>query len=124
MDRANLPNKLSGMALAGRPFARYIPPTMSDHRSENIAVRRKRLRFRAQRRGFKEVDLIFGAFAAEHLDGLNEGELDTFQRLLDAPDQEVFAWLQNDVPVPKEFDTPVFARLQALCRRKNPTWNV
>ena len=34
--------------------------------SEN---RRKRLLFRAQRRGFKEVDLIFGAYAEAHLAG-------------------------------------------------------
>ena len=36
--------------------------------SEN---RRKRLLFRAQRRGFKEVDLIFGAYAQAHLAGLS-----------------------------------------------------
>jgi len=38
--------------------------------SEN---RRKRLLFRAQRRGFKEVDLIFGAYAEAQLAGLDEG---------------------------------------------------
>ena len=37
--------------------------------SEN---RRKRLLFRAQRRGFKEVDLIFGAYADRHLAALDE----------------------------------------------------
>ncbi len=97
---------------------------MSDHRSEKIAVRRKRLRFRAARRGFKEVDLIFGTFASECLDELDEEALDAFERLLDAPDQEVFAWLQGHAAVPPEFDTPVFARLKALCCRTSPTWNV
>ena len=38
--------------------------------SEN---RRKRLLFRAQRRGFKEVDLIFGAYAETHLARLEAG---------------------------------------------------
>jgi antitoxin CptB len=99
-------------------------PAMTDHRSEEIAVRRKRLVFRAQRRGFREVDLIFGAFAAGPLHELNSGELDQFERLLDAPDQAVYAWLQEFEPVPEEFDTPVFARLKALCRRTDPTWNV
>lgn len=85
--------------------------------------RRARLRFRAARRGFKEVDLIFGAFASEHLDLLAEPELDDFEALLDAPDQEVYAWLRGHAPVPGHFDTPVFAKLKALCARKNPTWN-
>ncbi|MDE1938869.1 MAG: succinate dehydrogenase assembly factor 2 [Alphaproteobacteria bacterium] len=89
--------------------------------SEN---RRKRLLFRAQRRGFKEVDLIFGTFAAQSLAGLDEAGLDQLEALLDAPDHDVFAWLKGDAPVPAAFDTPVFAQLKALCRRKDPTWNV
>ena len=87
-------------------------------------VRRKRLLFRAQRRGFKEVDLIFGTFAAREVAGLDEAGLGQLEALLDAPDQEVFAWLKGDAPVPAAYDTPVFARLKALCSRKDPTWNV
>ena len=88
--------------------------------SEN---RRKRLLFRAQRRGFKEVDLIFGAFAAEELAGLTDAELDQFASLLDAPDQEVYAWLRGHAPAPPAHDNAVFAGLKALCARKDPTWN-
>jgi antitoxin CptB len=88
--------------------------------SEN---RRKRLLFRAQRRGFKEVDLIFGAFASEELAGLSEAELDQFDALLSAPDQEVYAWLRGHAPPPAEFDTPLFARLAAVCQRKDPKWS-
>ena len=86
-------------------------------------VRRKRLLFRAQRRGFKEVDLIFGSFAAEELANLSEAELDQFEALLDAPDQEVYLWLRGHARAPAEFDTPLFARIKAICSRKNPTWN-
>ena len=87
-------------------------------------ARRKRLLFRAQRRGFKEVDLIFGTFAARELAGLDDAGLGQLEALLDAPDQDVFAWLKGDAPVPAAYDTPVFARLKALCSRKDPTWNV
>ncbi len=87
-------------------------------------ARRKRLLFRAQRRGFKEVDLIFGTFAAAELSGMSEAALDQFEALLEAPDQEVYAWLKGDAPVPPAFDTPVFAQMRALCARQNPTWNV
>jgi len=87
-------------------------------------ARRKRLLFRAQRRGFKEADLIFGTYAAEALSRLSEAELDQFEALLEAPDQEVYAWLKGDCAVPPQFDTPVFAEMRALCSRQNPTWNV
>jgi antitoxin CptB len=87
-------------------------------------VRRKRLLFRAQRRGFKEVDLIFGAFAAEALPTMDNAALDEFEALLAAPDQHVFAWLQGQTPVPPEYDNATFAGLKAVCNRKNPTWTV
>ena len=87
--------------------------------SEN---RRKRLLFRAQRRGFKEVDLIFGAYADAHLAGLDEAGLDQFEALLTAPDQEVYAWLRGAAPVPAEHDNPVFAGLKSMCGRQRPNW--
>jgi antitoxin CptB len=87
-------------------------------------TRRKRLLFRAQRRGFKEVDIIFGTFAAAELETLDEAGLDQFETLLEAPDQEVYAWLRGHTPAPALYDTPVLARMTALCSRKNPTWNV
>ncbi|MGZ6006307.1 MAG: succinate dehydrogenase assembly factor 2, partial [Rhizomicrobium sp.] len=40
---------------------------MRDENGGSSEARRKRLLFRAQRRGFKEVDLIFGTFAAAEL---------------------------------------------------------
>lgn len=89
--------------------------------SEN---RRKRLLFRAQRRGFKEVDLIFGTFAVAELDGLDVVELDQFEALLEAPDQEVYAWLRGHSDAPPDFDTALLGRMKALCARRNPVWNV
>jgi antitoxin CptB len=88
--------------------------------SEN---RRKKLLFRAQRRGFKEVDLIFGAYAQAQLGGLDAAELDQFEALLTAPDQEVYAWLRGAEPVPDSHDNTVFAGLKAVCGRKDPRWN-
>jgi antitoxin CptB len=87
--------------------------------SEN---RRKRLLFRAQRRGFKEVDLIFGAYAETHLAVLDAAGLDQFEALLAAPDQDAYAWLRGAEPVPAEYDSPVFAGLKAVCEQKNPRW--
>ena len=87
--------------------------------SEN---RRKRLLFRAQRRGFKEVDLIFGAYADAALGGLDEAGLDQFEALLTAPDQEIYAWLRGAEAVPSAYDNPVFAGLKSFCEQQQPRW--
>ncbi len=87
--------------------------------SEN---RRKRLLFRAQRRGFKEVDLIFGAYAESQLAQLDDAGLDQFEALLAAPDQDVYAWLRGAVAVPPEHDNPVFAGLKKICAQQSPRW--
>jgi antitoxin CptB len=76
--------------------------------------RRKKLRFRAWRRGFREIDLILGRFADAHLAGLDEAGLDAFEALLDAPDGLVYDWIAGLASAPREFDTPTLAALGAF----------
>jgi antitoxin CptB len=87
-------------------------------------ARRKQLLFRCQRRAFKELDLIFGAFAAEYLNELTAGELEQLDLLLNAPDDDVYAWLRGYEAVPQHYASPVFDKLRVLCNRKSPTWTV
>jgi antitoxin CptB len=87
-------------------------------------TRRKQLLFRCQRRGFKELDLIFGAFAVAHLNALNDHELEQLDLLLNAPDDDVYAWLRGYEPVPARYGSPVFDKLKAICIRKSPAWTV
>lgn len=77
-------------------------------------LRLKRLRFRAWRRGFREIDLILGGFADAHAADLSPHDLDDFESLLDAPDQDVYAWLIGQSPTPEAFDTPLMTRLKAF----------
>lgn len=79
----------------------------------DIEIRRRKAKFRALRRGFREVDLVFGAFVEAHLETLDPGELTQFEALLRVPDREVFAWFMGHKPVPPEYDHAVFARLCA-----------
>ena len=81
------------------------------------------LLFRAQRRGFKEVDLIFGAYAERYLAGLDAAGLDQFEALLKAPDQDVYAWLRGAAKLPAEHDNDVFTGLKSFCGRKDAPWN-
>ena len=73
--------------------------------------RRRRILFRAWRRGVREMDLIMGRFADAHLPTMNEDELAEFERLLDLPDTQVLAWIVRREEPPREFLTPLFARL-------------
>ena len=76
--------------------------------------RRKKLIFRAWRRGFREIDLILGGFADRHIAALDEIALNDFERLLDAPDQEAYEWVTEQAPAPRDHDTPVLASIRAF----------
>ena len=75
--------------------------------------RRKKLRFRAWRRGFREIDLILGGFADQRLSDLTPDGLADFERLLDAPDQAVYAWINGQERPPAEYDTQTLALIRA-----------
>lgn len=76
--------------------------------------RRRKLLFRAWRRGFRELDLLMGSFAEAEMAGLSEAELDEFERLLAAPDWEVYAWLVGQQDPPANYRGPVLDRLIAF----------
>ncbi|HEY7901608.1 MAG TPA: succinate dehydrogenase assembly factor 2 [Caulobacteraceae bacterium] len=75
--------------------------------------RRKRARLRAWRRGFREADLILGPFADAHLESMPSGELEAFERLLDVPDQDLYAWIIGQAAAPAAFEGPVLSALRA-----------
>ena len=79
--------------------------------SAALDERRRRILFRAWRRGVREMDLIIGRFADAHLPTMNDAELAEFERLLDLPDTQVLAWIVRREEPPREFLTPLFARL-------------
>ncbi len=80
--------------------------------SESIEIRRKRLSFRSWHRGTREMDLLLGAFADAHLDGLSEGQLARYEALLELADPDLFAWIQGREAVPSAYDNDVIKLLQ------------
>ena len=56
-------------------------------------MRRRRLLFRAWRRGVRETDLIVGRFADAYIDKFDETALDDFERLIEVPNAELYAWV-------------------------------
>jgi antitoxin CptB len=90
--------------------------TGSDLSSAGLDARRRRILFRAWRRGLREMDLVMGQFADAHLPEMSEAELDEFELLLDAPDPAMLAWITGEEPTPANYDTPLFARLRLAPR--------
>lgn len=78
-----------------------------------VETRRRRLRFRAWHRGTKEMDLILGTFADAHAPEMDMAEIEAFEALMEAPEQDAYAWITGKKAVPDAFDTPLMARLRA-----------
>lgn len=77
-------------------------------------ARLKKLKFRAWRRGFREADLILGPFADRHVQEMDGETLDTFERLLEVPDQDLYAWITDREPTPPEWDGDLMRQIKAF----------
>ena len=75
-------------------------------------ARLKKLKFRAWRRGFREADLILGPFADNHVADMDPEQLDAFERLLEAPDQDLYAWITDRLPTPDEWDGELIRQIK------------
>jgi len=84
--------------------------------SEGLDARRRRLLFRSRHRGIREMDLVLGPFADARLKTMSEAELDEYERWLDIPDQQIFAWVNGSEAAPAAMDTALFRRLIAFHR--------
>jgi antitoxin CptB len=73
--------------------------------------KRKRLIFRSGHRGTKEMDLILGSFAQEHVPGFSEGELAQYDELLCESDPDLYNWLTGKEAPPSNVLTPVLEQL-------------
>ena len=56
--------------------------------------------FRAWRRGVREMDLIVGRFADAHIATFDAAALDDFERLIEAPNAELYAWVVGSESAP------------------------
>lgn len=80
--------------------------------SEGLDPRRRKLLFHCWHRGIREMDLILGRFADEHIGQLAGDELDDFERLTQVPDQNLLGWFTGELETPPEYDTSVFRKMR------------
>lgn len=77
-------------------------------------ARLRRLKFRAWHRGFREADLILGPFADKHASSLTAEQIDEFERLMEAPDHDLYNWIVERDPTPPEMDGEIMRMLKAF----------
>jgi antitoxin CptB len=90
---------------------------MTERSSAGLDERRRRLLFRAWRRGVREMDLIVGRFADACIDKFDTAELDQFEHLIEVPNAELYAWIVGNEAIPAQHDTPVLRQLMAFHNR-------
>ena len=61
--------------------------------SAELDERRRKILFRAWRRGIREMDLVMGQFADMNLPAMSDAEVDEFERLLEIPDPQILDWI-------------------------------
>jgi antitoxin CptB len=94
---------------------------MTERSSDGLDERRRKLLFRAWRRGVREMDLIVGRFADAHIAALDAPGLDDFERLIELPNAELYAWVSGAQSVPQSRDSAVLRQLIAFHNRAEAT---
>ena len=80
---------------------------------EDVAIRRRRLHYRAWHRGTREMDLVLGPFVDAHLEGYGTPELDRLEALMDEEDADLLKWVMGQEPVPSHTDADLLGRIIA-----------
>ena len=81
---------------------------------EDLAIRRRRLRYRAWHRGTKEMDLVLGPFADAHLEAFGAAELARLANLMDEEDTDLLKWVMGQEPVPPAADAELLETIVAF----------
>ena len=72
---------------------------------------RKRLLYKANRRGMKEADRLIGDFALARIGALSESQLTSFDLLLDESDNDLLKWIMEREEVPEWVDSNLITEI-------------
>ncbi|WDR05740.1 succinate dehydrogenase assembly factor 2 [Devosia rhodophyticola] len=71
---------------------------------DDIAIRRKMIRYRAWHRGTREMDLVLGPFADAHVESMNSEGLDRLEKLMSEEDPALLTWVMGQAVPPENVD--------------------
>lgn len=80
----------------------------------DFAIRLKRIHYRANHRGMRELDMLIGQFADKRVASFTLAEAEVFEALLDVQEPDLMAWITGQQPVPTEHDTALFREMLSL----------
>lgn len=86
----------------------------------DLEERRRRVQFRAWRRGMREMDLLLGPFADATLATMAEADLGAFEALLELPDPDLYGWIGGAEPVPPTMTNPILYAVIAFHADRSP----
>lgn len=74
-------------------------------------AQRKKLIFRSDHRGIKEMDLILGTFARDFIPTATQNEIDAYEALLNESDPDLYNWISMREEVPTDNDNIILKKL-------------
>jgi len=89
-------------------------PLPKERPGEPLDEKRARLVYQSRKRGMLENGILLGTFASQYLDKLTEPQLDMYDQIINLPsnDWEIYYWMVDKKPTPKEFDNEVMDMLK------------
>jgi antitoxin CptB len=79
---------------------------------DDLDILRKRLLYQSLHRGIREMDWVLGGFAKEHIGTMSAEELHQFEALLVFPDQELYGWFFEKMPIPEHVPQDLVMRVR------------
>jgi len=93
----------------------------SNTNDENLAARRKRVRYRAWHRGIREMDLVLGHYVDAHLEWLDDAALDRLETLMNEQDADLLKWVLGQEPAPADVDGALVDELSRFQQQRGET---
>ena len=82
------------------------------NQNETEENKRKRLIFRSEHRGTKEMDLLMGSFARKYVSEFTIEELAQYEALLQNNDPDLYNWITGKEEAPANIVSAVFKKLK------------
>lgn len=84
-----------------------------DKSVDTLEVRRKRLIYRSKQRGWLEVDLLLGSWAAENAHRLSHEDMDAYERILNLETVDIYNVVTGQIEAPEQVKGPLLDQLRA-----------
>ncbi|CAG5009467.1 unnamed protein product [Parnassius apollo] len=96
-------------------------PIYNIEKPQSLENRKARLHYQSRKRGMLENDLLLSTFAKKYLDNFTEQQTMMYDRLINSPsnDWDLFYWIVEKQPTPKEFDNEIMDLLKKHARNED-----